>query len=230
MMIVKGFEGRLKQRGINFTFESAKDEGIYDAIKRGFEKFEIGPKDWMCWINSDDQLTGLFSYTLLNVENTVEIITGMPAIRGKTGKLIKLNRFYSTRLINSGFCNGSDWYFIQQEGTAWRKSLYDKAKLSDILSRYKLAGDYFLWRSISNYSEFYQCTYPLGIFNIVDLQKSQLENDKYQRELGSGRSGEFLARNDMINLINYDKKYLSYDRRALKVKDRKLFEVGVFND
>src|SRR4051794_19475853 len=41
---------------VRLTWESSPDEGIYDAICRGVDQFDIAPDDWMGWINADDIL------------------------------------------------------------------------------------------------------------------------------------------------------------------------------
>ena len=43
-------------RGVEFSWVSEPDEGMYDAVMKGFDSFEIAPRGLMTWINADDVL------------------------------------------------------------------------------------------------------------------------------------------------------------------------------
>ena len=45
-----------KCRGITFTWSSEPDQGMYDALIKGFDRMFITPNDFMTWINGDDLL------------------------------------------------------------------------------------------------------------------------------------------------------------------------------
>jgi len=185
--IIKAWEGKFKLKGINFSYKSEKDDGIYDAILKGFKVFKIEDDDWMGWINSDDQLTGLFSKTIDLLPSEVGFVTGMPCIIGTTGILQVLHRVYPADVVKAGLCNGTDWFYLQQEGTAFRYSVWKSSGAEKILKNYKYAGDFHLWKAMANVSMIYQTLYPLGIFNIREGQASQSFKDLYLKEMGESK-------------------------------------------
>jgi hypothetical protein len=73
------------------------------------------------------------------------------------------------------------WLHLQQEGSFFKKWLWDKSKL--ILPKYKLAGDWALWQTFAQHTEYYQFDKPLGAFRIRQRQLSARLRDKYDAEI-----------------------------------------------
>lgn len=226
MAILDSWKHKFKQRGISFTFTSEPDKGMYDAIIKGFSHFEPEAKDWMSWINSDDQLSGLFSYTLLKLPNSIYWVTGKPTILNRTGKIMQLERYYSTKLVKEGLCNGANWFYLQQEGTAWRHKAWTSANGSQTLKKYKYAGDFHLWRELAKKTELYQCNFTLGIFNLRDGQISQVAKEKYLEEiLLKQESSIYPAGFHLVNMIIQRHNTILIERHSLKISSKESFEL-----
>ena len=175
---------------IHFSYESSPDEGMYDALCKGFANFSINPEDWMGWINSDDYFVqGAFSY--LNALNKgplaaeVNWITPGRAAIACEGYVTNKDvpRPISSYLIREGLCDGEHWDFVQQEGTFFRNKLWMKLDLQNDLLSFKLAGDWNLWRKFAQHDRVYQSAYALGVFNVTDGQLSAVSRDAYLSEI-----------------------------------------------
>lgn len=169
-------------------WQSEKDGGQYDAIQKGFDR---STGEIMGWLNSDDmyfpwtlKLVGAIFAQFPEVE---WISTLQPAVWSKDGipYHISSRSGYNARFFLKGLYYSDGRYprrwFIQQESTFWRRSLWEKsgAKLS---SEDGVAGDFELW------SRFFQCSdlvgvhAPLGGFRVHGAQRSVLEQQEYLQE------------------------------------------------
>ena len=197
---------------ITFSFVSEPDSGMYDAISKGFDRFSILDKDWMCWINSDDQLSGLFSKTIAGLSRSypeVQWLTGRTAVFDKQKKLHTHDRFYS------------NLFFIQQEGTCWKASLWGKCNGKSLLSNYKLAGDFALWVNFAKHTQIYQVQHPMGFFNMRDGQLSASQFDNYIKETLFSTDLNEASKHKMSNEIkNFQSHnlYLIDDKVELKIE------------
>lgn len=227
--IIQKWQKKLNNSGIKFTYSSSFDHGMYDAIKKGFSTFKIGKNDWMAWINSDDQLSGLFTLTLAFCNNHgIDWVTGNPAIINKNLQLEILNRVYPIEIVNQGNCDGENWFFLQQEGTAWKKSLWDASNAAAEITKLKYASDYKLWILFSSHAQLYQTSYPLGFFNITHNQISQNLIDIYKKELESIKPNKKFRSGDTytVNTININKGTFFLQKDKLKIIDKKYFLIS----
>ena len=94
----------LSCRAVHFSYASAPDSGMYDAIQRGFARFALQPKHWITWINSDDLiLPDSFSF-IANIDkspglaDSVNWVTGEAMIL-RNGSLFRCSR----RALNADF-------------------------------------------------------------------------------------------------------------------------------
>ena len=172
-----------------FTFASEADSGMYDAIVKSFDKLAPDSHSWMGWINSDDILNpGIFALLAeLDIQhnhNWVRWVGGaasaayyncLPVANG----IRPLNSY----VIRNGLCDGLHWDFVQQEGTFFRKSLWDQIDKVRDFSSFKYAGDWNLWRKFAGYAELFQADWPTGTFFRTEKQVSQVHREKYMREI-----------------------------------------------
>lgn len=175
---------------IKFSYSSEEDGGMYDAIYRGFAKI-LPPYDvWMGWINSDDIIThGTFQFlsdVSCSYGKKVAWVTGMQAVKNDENSVRVHDIHFSSSLIAEGLCDGKNWWFLQQEGTFWRKSLWDKIDIKRQFKRLRYAGDWYLWyRFAKSGAIVFQARMPLGIFCSRPGQLSQLHLEDYLREIDS---------------------------------------------
>lgn len=175
-IIIKKYEKYLK------FWQSKKDGGQSDAINLGFQH---ATGEILCWLNSDDillsnslkqignffskypHLNWLTSQSIIINENDEIIQTGLHS--GKVPLFLRLGLYH-------GKCLG----FIPQEGTFWRRSLWEKsgAKIPNRQS----CMDFELWRRFAKYSPLVTLDAPLAAFRHHSLQKTSTM-DKYYQEI-----------------------------------------------
>ncbi len=155
--IIKEYEKKLasgmypiKCRGVDFRWFSEKDEGMYDAINKGFAKAD---GDIFAWINSDDvYLPNAFSVISKTFEKYPEIkwLKGVKRTIDGSSNFVKTSPcfIYNQNWIKAGVY-GRYAYFIHQDSVFWRSELWQKSGGPN--ARFKLAGDYFLWAKFAEF-------------------------------------------------------------------------------
>jgi len=158
---------------------SEPDNGMYHAIQKGFEN---STGEIMTWINSDDLLAkdSLFNVGEIFSEfENIEWLSGIPNIVDEKGKVTwvgNLPRWNKYRYLQL------DFKYIQQEGTFWRRNLWEKAG-SRIDTNYKLAADVELWSRFFQLSDLYYVTVLLGSFRMRNENQKTLESlEEYNLE------------------------------------------------
>lgn len=163
---------------------SEPDNGMYDALRKGFNR---ASGDIFAWINADDEyLPWTFNYVneIFSKFNTVNWIGGVPMFMDE--RRIVTDLFPSPgakkrKEIASGRYQSRMYGYLQQEGMFWRRSLYEKAGGLDI--NYRYAGDFDLWCKFAKYEELYQVSIPLGVFMRRSNSLSIGGIDKYDSEV-----------------------------------------------
>lgn len=163
---------------------SEPDNGMYDALRKGFNR---ASGDIFAWINADDEyLPWTFNYVneIFSKFNTVNWIGGVPMFMDE--RRIVTDLFPSPgakkrKEIASGRYQSRMYGYLQQEGMFWRRSLYEKAGGLDI--NYRYAGDFDLWCKFAKFEELYQTSIPLGVFMRRSDSLSIGGNDKYNNEV-----------------------------------------------
>jgi glycosyltransferase involved in cell wall biosynthesis len=125
-------------------WQSRPDQGQYWAIQEGIAR---GSGEIVTWLNSDDQL---HPHALINAASIfmhrreVDWITGRPCVTNEDGSEIfvlpHLPIWSRQRYLEKRYRDP----FIQQEGTFWRRVLWEKAG-AKLEPGFKLAGDLELW-------------------------------------------------------------------------------------
>lgn len=176
--IIKQYEGKYNMRWI-----SEPDNGMYDAICKGFE---MAQGDVFSWLNYDDMY---FPYTLEIINSvmskySVNWCTGFPVVFSSTGIIHSMPKtipVYFRRFMKRGYY-GSVSMGVQQESTFWTKKLWDQAQGAQIRT-YKMAGDYALWTLFGQYDDLYVLDMPVAGFRRHPGQKSG-DIKKYRAEMG----------------------------------------------
>jgi glycosyltransferase involved in cell wall biosynthesis len=152
-------------RGVEFTYASVPDRGMYDAINTGFAR--CGESDAMAWINADDRFeAGAFHLvaTLLSRFPDIDWLSGRPAYLDENGAiagvlpLVPLPR----KAVAAGLLDGRYSRFIQQEGAFWRPRLWQAA--GGVGTAFRLAGDFDLWRRFARHADPVAVDSILGCF------------------------------------------------------------------
>ena len=162
---------------------SEKDEGMYHAIKKGFD---LSRGKYLLWLNSDDFLEN--NDVLINIKNylssnpNVEWLVGKPSYRYENIKKIFsfLPYRYPKWIIQKGLAHNCGWGFIQQESTIFSRDIYYRS--GGINSTYKMASDFYLWKSLSNYTSLDTVNIKIGVQR---KWEGQLQNNllHYYKEL-----------------------------------------------
>ncbi|MEP2934944.1 MAG: glycosyltransferase family 2 protein [Gilvibacter sp.] len=152
-------------------WESAKDQGMYFAINKGFDQ---SSGEIMCWINSDDVLWKGSLHAVANIFNSdknLSWLQGYPSVIDEQGALLYQRppvgseaHFYSYQFVN-------DFEFIQQESTFWSRSLWEKAG-GRLNTSYALAADFDLWMRFFEHEKLYCTKQQLAAFRKREGQKS----------------------------------------------------------
>lgn len=172
--IIKKYRDRLTY------WTSAKDRGQFHAITEGF-KHTSG--DILAFLNSDDIY---FPWTFHIVSQIFRQVPEVDWLTPQTtvvidaeGDPLTVNeaihhtrlRFFSGMTLGD-FFGQSGW--IQQEGTFWRRELWEKAGSRMDESQYRI-GDFELWARFWQYSELTTTRIPLAAFRLHGTNKTDLD-------------------------------------------------------
>ncbi|MDE1874952.1 MAG: glycosyltransferase [Patescibacteria group bacterium] len=133
----------IRCRSISVSVISEKDEGMYDAVNKGFAQ---ATGDVFAWLNSDDTYEpGAFDAVARAFAAFPETrwLKGRTTIVADDGSIIPGScRLYRQDWIREGIY-GREAYFIEQDSVFWRADLWKAA--GGIPHSFKRAGDYYLW-------------------------------------------------------------------------------------
>ena len=176
---------------------SEPDNGVYDAVKKGFEH---STGDIMAWIGSDDiyHCGALFVVAeIFSTFHDVSWLSGCPTVYDELGRTVRVVEGEYISRLNLLMCNCKQ--YIQQESTFWRRSLYDKA--GGVKTDYRLAGDFDLWMRFSRYEKRYVVNALIGGFRKRDGQLSKNVDD-YWKEVSSIISKEPVSKDELKGMRN----------------------------
>lgn len=196
--IIKSYERKYPMRWI-----SEKDDGMYDAIAKGFR---IAKGDIFCWLNSDDIYMPWTLKTVNKVffNESINWCCGMPAqINEYDIPYFKVTRAvtFPQYCIKKGWMDGQRLGCVQQESSFWRKELYEKA--GGIDTKYKLAGDYALWVKFARYEKLYSVNTILAGFRIHPGQKSSNRTAYCNEAHKLGAVEKVMNKIKVYRIINY---------------------------
>ncbi len=174
--------------GIEFSFDSAPDEGMYDALVLGFDSLLRTGDEFVTWINADDVfMTGAFAAVHTVWEQfpreKVSWLSGAAAVMKDDRLIANYDRRLPSAAIKAGLCDGRHWPFVQQEGTFFRGWLWDAIDSRKQVRPFKLAGDWNLWRCMAERVSLAQINIPLAAFRIREQQLSASQRDRYMAEI-----------------------------------------------
>lgn len=176
--IIKKYEGTYSMR-----YTSEKDNGMYDAINKGFR---MADGDIYAWLNADDMYMPYAFEIIAEVMKNEQIkwCTGVPVVFSPDGIMYNVPKtipIFVQSFLKKGYMDGRIYSMVQQESTFWRKELWEK--VGGVRKEYQMAGDYWLWRDFSKYEKIYTVDAIVGGFRRHENQKST-NIEKYYEEVG----------------------------------------------
>jgi tetratricopeptide (TPR) repeat protein len=173
--IIKKYEKHLAY------WQSNPDQGQYDAINEGFAR---STGQIMAWLNSDDKYheDSLFKTAyIFNQYPSVEWITGRPTAWKENGDLAWVFDPLPVWKRETYLKEALKEYYIQQESTFWRATLWQKAG-ARLRTDLKLAGDMELWVRFFRYAKLYTVDTLIGGYRHQPNQKTKQNMEKYVEE------------------------------------------------
>ncbi len=174
--IIKRYADRLHY------WQSAADEGQYWAINEGFRR---SSGQIMAWINSDDKLHVNSLNTMASIfsqREDVAWVTGTPNIMNEAGIITWICEPAPVFCHQNYLQKRYDFpTFIQQEGTFWRRELWDQAGAT-LQVDLQMAGDLELWARFFRHAPLYTASVCTGCFRQQGNQKTAKAMDLYRAE------------------------------------------------
>jgi hypothetical protein len=194
-------------RAFEFTYESKNDRGVYDAINIAFGKFDLSQYDMMTWINADDMLDPAACRTAMAITSKfpdVRWLGGRTTLLDEEGYLTHQYppNHFPRKALRSALFDGRFNHqnaMIQQEGTFWRPDLWlSVGGLNS--SRYRLAGDFDLWRRFAEHCDYVTVDRAFGYFR---RRSGQLSGDlaSYHAEIDANLSEQEVALRSMTEKL-----------------------------
>ena len=187
----------------NMQWISEKDEGMYDAITKGF-KYATG--DIYAWLNSDDMYMPWACELIATVmsKTGIEWCIGVPCVyteKGIAHYIPRVMPVYPRNLIKRGYFDGRTSLFLQQESMFWKKRLWEEN--SNVINKYKMAGDFYLWKAFAKENKLYTIDSVISGFRMHDQQKSQDKNAYYDEIGDLSLLRKFIKKIKVIDIIRY---------------------------
>ncbi|WP_319409727.1 glycosyltransferase [uncultured Desulfosarcina sp.] len=199
---------RINCKNIQIKIISEKDNGMYDALVKGF-KLITG--NIVSYINSDDfYLPNAFKTLKRVFEKYPKIswLTGNATISNEDGIISNICTpyFYYNKFIRMGLYNGKILPFIQQESTFFKRELLKEIKYIE-LKKLKYAGDSYIWVCFARKEPLFIILALLASWRRHPNNLSS-DLDKYRYEMQNFT--------EKININEEDKKILLYCQKRLK--------------
>lgn len=202
--LIKGFSSQLH------SWESTRDSGQADAIRRAFTRLTGAPEDLMAWINSDDfYLPGALAYVQAYFAHhpEVDVLYGHRIVVDERSH--EIGRWFVPP-HDDEVLRLND--FVPQETMFWRRRIWDK--VGGIDTSFKFAMDWdLLLRFQAAGAKIVRVPYFLACFRVHSAQKTSSQMESVgQKEIDLLRQrtfGRILAPEEIENhprLIRYLRK------------------------
>ncbi|MEO8593447.1 MAG: glycosyltransferase [Candidatus Solibacter sp.] len=141
--------------GVEFSFASESDRGMYDAIQRAFAHLAATGEEYMSYINADDCLMPGALQAVVTVFTSypgTAWLSGRSCVMNQQGETTRIHdaQVYPAATLRAGLHDGRSLSFVMQEGTFWRATLWQKS--GGFRTSFRQAGDWDLWRRFARES------------------------------------------------------------------------------
>nr|WP_315199016.1 glycosyltransferase family 2 protein [uncultured Flavobacterium sp.] len=171
--IIKKYESQLAY------WVSEPDNGLYEAIQKGFDK---STGNIMAWINSDDIYQKKCFYTVAEIFTSftdVKWLLGIPTCLDEMGRTVFVDRIRNWSKLDYYL---GDFQWIQQESIFWKRELWKKGG-GYISKDMKYAGDLELWLRFFRHEKLFVTHAQLGGFRLRSKKQLSLDFlDQYLEE------------------------------------------------
>lgn len=213
LAIIKKYENKYNMRWI-----SEKDNGMYDAISKGFK---MSKGDILAWLNSDDMyLPWACEIAATVMSNTsVRWLTGIPChynYRGVAHNIARVTPVFPQKYIKKGYMDGRIATFLEQESMFWDRELWEKH--GACISQYKYAGDYHLWKEFAESEQLYTIDSIVSGFRIHKNQKSS-DREKYYSEVDDPTIWKILLQKTKVIRLLCLLESLTTNKLRIKTRD-----------
>lgn len=162
---------------------SEPDRGQADALNKGFSQTS---GDIMTWINSDDVFAPGSLHLVGDIFRSfsdVDWISGIPNTIDETDNIVYVGpkQVYVRSLIRHGLYHGGALGFIMQEGTFWRRRLWQQSGCSIPKKTYSL--DFELWRRFATHAYLTPVDTILASYRLNPDRKNRDNHASYYQEL-----------------------------------------------
>jgi glycosyltransferase involved in cell wall biosynthesis len=164
------------------AWRTGPDDGQYDAINKGFE---LTSGEIMGWLNADDFYVPHALSVVADVFNRhpeIEWVTSsFSATANEAGHvfdvkpIVSFDRRAFLRGYNLPRAGEYAGYFVPQESTFWRRSLWERAGGLDATLRF--AGDFDLWARFYTRAELWCVRALIGVYRTHPQQKTHAYAD-----------------------------------------------------
>ena len=180
------FADRFAKADSRIRFTSEPDDGMYDALFKGFAR---ATGDWLCWLNCDDVYAPWALSTVRHhIENhDCDWVTGAPGSWDAAGRLrsVRPAGGYDQRKIAAGWHHDRLLGYLQQESMFFSRRLFEKLTPAEIdeIRKMRLAGDFLLWRRLAQHSPLEAIPSVLGGFRRHGANMSSANTSAYRTEV-----------------------------------------------
>ena len=212
--------GSNKNVFINLEISSKPDEGLYDGLSNHLAKFSSGI---LSYLNCGDLYEKTAFLNLSGVFNDPNVmwVTGQNQYVDRFKVKKKFHYFiYRNKLIRKGVYGRFPYCpVVQQESTFWRAFLTNDLDLITF-KKFKLAGDFFLWKHLSSRCKLFSLKFPVASFVYHENQLS-LDVRGYRIEMNEIRDYGFTLQYLLLFLdifmFKMGRKFLSEDSFTLRL-------------
>lgn len=210
--IIKKYEKYLK------FWKTGKDAGQYAAINEGFTHTT---GEVMTWLNSDDIFYPDSFFTAGSIFSNnpgIDWLTGRASMINHEGKMDLLNfrRWGAKDLL------GEDYRYIQQEGTYWRRELWEKSG-GKLDTDFTLAADFELWSRFFRHAQLQSVVFLSAGFRKHPGQRSEKYEKEYEAQVKKIVKRERGIISDINKLPEPDPAFITTENTFIKPGNEEFF-------